>query len=59
MTERIIAKTTKWKVTLKESFIEVDLYDLVFSEKEVMLILDAYKKAHDIRHWKMERVYKG
>jgi hypothetical protein len=52
--ERVIAQTSKWKVTLKETTIEVDLYDLVFSDREVMSILDAYKKAYDTRHWKME-----
>ncbi len=50
MTERIIAKTAKWKVTLKETVIEVDLYGLVFSDREVLLILDAYKAAVDFRH---------
>jgi len=50
MTERIIAKTAKWKVTLKEAVIKVDLYDLVSSDREVMSILDAYKKAYDTRH---------
>jgi len=53
--ERVIAQTSKWKVTLKETVIEVDLYDLVFTDREVMSILDAYKKAYDTRHWKMER----
>jgi hypothetical protein len=43
-------------VTLKEIVIEVDLYDLVFSEREVMAILDAYKKAVDIRHWEVKKV---
>ncbi len=53
--ETVIAQTSKWKVTLKETVIEVDLYDLVYSEREVMSILDAYKKAYDDRHWEMER----
>jgi hypothetical protein len=53
--ERVIAQTSKWKVTLKETAIEVDLYDLVYSEKEVLSILDAYKKAYDTRHWEMEK----
>lgn len=37
MTERIIAKTGKWLVTLKESIIEVELNDLVYSDREVMV----------------------
>lgn len=53
--EKLIAQTSKWKVTLKETAIEVDLYDLVYSEKEVLSILDAYKKAYDTRHWEMEK----
>ena len=53
--ERVITQTSKWKVTLKETAIEVDLYDLVYSEREVFSILDAYKKAYDTRHWEMER----
>jgi len=53
--EKVIAQTSKWKVTLKETVIEVDLYDLVYSEKEVLSILDAYKKAYDTRHWEMEK----
>ena len=52
--DRVIAQTSKWKVTLKETVIEVDLYDLVFTDREVMSILDAYKKAYDTRHWKMK-----
>ena len=48
--EKVIAQTSKWKVTLKESIIEVDLNDLGYSEREVLSILDAYKKAVDIRH---------
>ena len=48
--QKLIAQTSKWKVTLKETVIEVDLYDLVFSDREVMEILDAYKKAYDARH---------
>ena len=52
--EKVIAQTSKWKVTLKETVIEVDLYDLVFSEREVMSILDAYKKAYDTRHLEMK-----
>lgn len=52
--EKVIAQTSKWKVTLKETVIEVDLYALVFTDGEVMSILDAYKKAYDTRHWKME-----
>ena len=52
--EKVIVQTSKWKVTLKETTIEVDLYDLVFSDREVMSILDAYKKAYDTRHWEME-----
>ncbi len=55
MTERIIAKTSKWKVTLKASVIEVDLYELVYSEREVLSILDAYKKAVDTRHWEVKK----
>jgi len=57
--EKVIEQTSKWKVSLKETVIEVDLYDLVFSDREVMAILDAYKKAYDTRHWEMKRVYKG
>ncbi len=53
--EKVIVQTSKWKVRLKETVIEVDLYDLVYSEREVMSILDAYKKAYDARHWEMER----
>ena len=53
--EKLVAQTSKWKVTLKETVIEVDLYDLVFSDREVMSILDAYKKAYDSRHWEMEK----
>ena len=53
--ERVIAQTSKWKVTLKETAIEVDLYDLVYSEKEVLSILDAYKKAYDSRNLEMGR----
>jgi hypothetical protein len=53
--EKVIAQTSKWKVTLKETVIEVDLYDLVFSDREVMSILDAYKKAYDSRHLEMGR----
>jgi hypothetical protein len=52
--EKVIVQTSKWKVTLKETTIEVDLYDLVFSDREVLSILDAYKKAYDTRHWKMK-----
>ncbi len=52
--EKVIVQTSKWKVTLKETAIEVDLYDLVFSDREVMSILDAYKKAYDSRHWEMK-----
>jgi hypothetical protein len=48
--EKVIAQTLKWKVTLKETIIEVDLYDLVFSDREVMSILDAYKAAVDFRY---------
>ena len=54
--EKVIAQTTKWKVMLKEKTIEVDLYDLVYSEREVLSILDAYKKAVDIRHWEIQKV---
>ena len=57
--ERVIAKTTKWKVVLTETRIEVDLYDLIFTEKEVFSILDAYKKAYDIRHWEFKKLAKG
>jgi hypothetical protein len=53
--EKLIAQTSKWKVTLKETVIEVDLYDLIFSDREVMSILDAYKKAVDIRHWEVQK----
>ena len=53
--EKVIAQTSKWKVTLKESIIEVDLNDLVYSEREVLSILDAYKKAIDIRHWEVKK----
>jgi len=53
--ENVIAQTSKWKVTLKETVIEVDLYDLVYSEREVVSILDAYKKAVDIRHWEVKK----
>jgi cell division GTPase FtsZ len=53
--EKVIAQTSKWKVTLKETVIEVDLYDLVYSEREVVSILDAYKKAVDIRHWEVKK----
>ncbi len=56
--EKVIVQTSKWKVTLKETVIEVDLYDLVFSDREVMSILDAYKKAYDTRHWEEKRGYK-
>jgi hypothetical protein len=52
--EKVIAQTSKWKITLKETLIEVDLYDLVFSDREVMSILDAYKKAYDTRHLEMK-----
>jgi hypothetical protein len=48
--EKVIAQTSKWKVTVKETIIEVDLYDLVFSDREVMSILDAYKAAVDFRY---------
>ena len=51
---KVIAQTSKWKVTLKETAIEVDLYELVYSEREVLSILDAYKKAVDIRHFEIE-----
>ncbi len=54
--EKVIAQTSKWKVTLKETTIEVDLYDLVFSDREVMSILDAYKKAVDIRHREVKKL---
>jgi len=53
--EKVIAQTSKWKVTLKESIIEVDLNDLVYSEREVLSILDAYKEAVDIRHWEVKK----
>ena len=52
---KVIAQTSKWKVTLKETTIEVDLFELVYSEREVLLILDAYKKAVDIRHWEVKK----
>ena len=51
--EKIIAKTSKWTVTLKGTSIEITLNDLVFSDREVMAILDAYKLAYDIRHGEM------
>ena len=51
---KVIAQTSKWKVTLKETTIEVDLFELVYSEREVLSILDAYKKAVDIRHFEIE-----
>ena len=51
--EKIIAKTSKWTVTLKGTSIEITLNDLVFSDREVMAILDAYKLAYDIRHREM------
>jgi len=53
--EKVIAQTSKWKVTLKKSVIEVDLNDLIYSDREVMAILDAYKKAYDIRHWELKK----
>ena len=52
---KVIVQTPKWKVMLKEKTIEVELYDLVFSDREVMSILDAYKKAVDIRHWEVKK----
>ena len=52
--EKVIVQTPKWKVMLKEKTIEVELYDLLFSDREVMAILDAYKKAVDIRHFEIQ-----
>jgi len=54
--ENVIAQTSKWKVTLKETVIEVDLYDLVYSEREVLSILDAYKKTVDIRYREVKKL---
>ena len=51
--EKIIAKTSKWTVTLKGTSIEITLNDLVFSDREVMAILDAYKLSYAIRHREM------
>ncbi len=42
--EKVIAQTSKWKVTLTQSVSEVELYDLVFSDREVMAILNAIRK---------------
>lgn len=53
--EKVIAQASKWKVMLKGKTIEVELYDLVYSEREVFSILDAYKKAVDICHWEIQR----
>ena len=52
--EKVIAQTSKWRVTLNGTVIEVDLYELVYSEREVLSILDAYKKAVDIRHFEIQ-----
>ena len=54
--EKVIGQTSRWKVTLKENVIEVDLYDLVYSEREVLSILDGYKKAVDARCWEVIKV---
>ena len=51
--EKIIARTSKWTVTLKGTSIDVDLNDLVFSDREVMAILDAYKLSYAIRRREM------
>ena len=42
--EEVIARAPKWKVTLMQTVIEVDLYDPVSSNREVTSILDALKK---------------
>lgn len=46
MAERkVIAKTRNYEVAIEDRNIVVNLFEPVFSEKEVMAILDAYQKA--------------
>lgn len=46
MVERkVIAKTRNYEVAIENRNIVVNLFEPVFSEKEVMAILDAYQKA--------------
>jgi len=42
---KIIDRTPRWEVRIEGNNIVVDLFDPIYSEKEVLLILDAYQKA--------------
>lgn len=42
---KVIAKTRTYEVVIQDSNIVVDLFDVAYSMKEVLAILDAYQKA--------------
>jgi len=41
---KIIDRTSKWEVRIEGKNIVVDLFKPIYSEKEVLKILDAYQK---------------
>lgn len=43
--KKVIADTSSYEVSINGRNIDVDLFELVYSEKEVLAILDAYQKA--------------
>lgn len=45
MGKKIIDRTSRWEVRIEGNNIVVDLFEPVYSEKEVLAILDAYQKA--------------
>jgi len=43
--DKIIGRTSRWEVRIKGNDIVVDLFEPIYTEKEVLKILDAYQKA--------------
>jgi len=41
---KIIDKTSGWEVRIEGNNVVVDLFDTVYTEKDVLKILDAYRK---------------
>jgi len=45
MDKKVIARTSSYEVAIEGRKINVDLFEIAYSEKEVLAILDAYQKA--------------